>query len=64
MLPMVGQEYNIVVNSRSTIGGEDVNGMLHLAGFETIHVTQEVLWPLPLDGFANRLLFLLCESSS
>jgi ubiquinone/menaquinone biosynthesis C-methylase UbiE len=35
---------------------EDVNGMLQLAGFETIHVTQEVLWPLPLGGFANRFL--------
>jgi SAM-dependent methyltransferase len=35
---------------------EDVNGMLHLADFETIHATQEVLWPLPLGGFANRFL--------
>ena len=35
---------------------EDVNSMLYLAGFETFHVTQEVLWPLPLGGFANRFL--------
>ena len=35
---------------------EDVNGMLLLAGFETIRTTQEVLWPLPLGGFANRFL--------
>ena len=35
---------------------EDVNNMLHLAGFESIRSTQEVLWPLPLGGFANRYL--------
>lgn len=35
---------------------EDVNSMLQLAGFETIQATQEVLWPLPLGGFANRFL--------
>src|SRR5689334_20964674 len=35
---------------------EDVNNMLQLAGFEIIHITQEVLWPLPLGGFANRFL--------
>ena len=35
---------------------EDVSGMLYLAGFETFHVTQEVLWPLPFGGFANRFL--------
>ena len=35
---------------------EDVHGMLNLAGFETIRFTREVLWPLPLGGFANRFL--------
>ena len=35
---------------------EDLSGMLHLAGFETIRFTREVLWPLPLGGFANRFL--------
>ena len=35
---------------------EDLSGMLHLAGFEPIRFTNEVLWPLPLGGFANRFL--------
>jgi SAM-dependent methyltransferase len=35
---------------------EDVSNMLYLAGFETFHATQEVLWPLPLGNFANRFL--------
>jgi glycosyltransferase involved in cell wall biosynthesis len=30
--------------------------MLNLAGFEAIRTWQEVLWPLPLDGFANKFL--------
>lgn len=35
---------------------EDIKGMLRLAGFEVIHAMQEVLWPLPLGGLANRFL--------
>ena len=35
---------------------EDVSNMLMLAGFEPIRFTREVLWPLPLGGFANRFL--------
>jgi hypothetical protein len=35
---------------------DDVRGMLRLAGFEPVRVTQEVLWPLPLGGVANRFL--------
>ncbi|MBI5297369.1 MAG: glycosyltransferase [Chloroflexi bacterium] len=35
---------------------EDISGMLHLAGFEAIRFTREVLWPLPLGGFADRFL--------
>jgi SAM-dependent methyltransferase len=38
---------------------EDVDGLLRLAGFETIRVTQEILWPLPLGGLANRFLVRL-----
>jgi glycosyltransferase involved in cell wall biosynthesis len=30
--------------------------MFRLAGFEAIRISQEVLWPLPLGGFANRFL--------
>ncbi len=38
---------------------EDVNALLRLAGFETIRATQEILWPLPLGGLANRFLVRL-----
>ena len=38
---------------------EDVDALLRLAGFETIRVTQEILWPLPLGGLANRFLVRL-----
>ena len=35
---------------------EDIGALLRLANFESIRVTQEILWPLPLGGFANRFL--------
>jgi len=38
---------------------EDINALLRLAGFETIRVTQEILWPLPLGGLANSFLVRL-----
>jgi len=38
---------------------EDIHNMLRLAGFESIRSTQEILWPLPLGGFANRYLVKL-----
>jgi ubiquinone/menaquinone biosynthesis C-methylase UbiE len=38
---------------------DDVNSLLNLAGFETIRTSHEVLWPLPLGGFANRFLVRL-----
>jgi SAM-dependent methyltransferase len=38
---------------------EDINALLRLADFETIRITQEILWPLPLSGFANRFLVRL-----
>ncbi len=38
---------------------DDINALLVLAGFETIRSSQEVLWPLPLGGFANRFLVRL-----
>ena len=38
---------------------EDIDNMLRLAGFESIRSTQEILWPLPLSGFANRYLVKL-----
>jgi len=38
---------------------EDVNSLLQLAGFETIRTSQEILFPLPLGGLANRFLVRL-----
>jgi SAM-dependent methyltransferase len=38
---------------------DDVTGLLRLADFEPIRTTQEILWPLPLGGFANRFLVRL-----
>jgi SAM-dependent methyltransferase len=38
---------------------EDINSLLHLAGFETIRTSQEILFPLPLGGLANRVLVRL-----
>jgi SAM-dependent methyltransferase len=38
---------------------EDVNALLRLANFEEVRVTQEILWPLPLGGIANRFLVRL-----
>jgi ubiquinone/menaquinone biosynthesis C-methylase UbiE len=38
---------------------EDIHALLVLAGFETIRGAQEILWPLPLGGFANRFLVRL-----
>jgi len=34
----------------------DLTNMLNLAGFESIRTWQEILWPLPLGGFANKVL--------
>ena len=38
---------------------QDVNNMLHLAGFETIRSWSDVLWPLPVGGFFNKVLIRL-----
>lgn len=38
---------------------EDARGMLRLAGFETVRAWQEILWPLPLGGLANKILVRL-----
>ena len=38
---------------------EDVTSLLQLAGFETIRTSQEILWPLPFGGLANRFLVRL-----
>jgi len=38
---------------------EDVTSLLQLAGFESIRTSQEILFPLPLGGLANRVLVRL-----
>ncbi len=38
---------------------EDVNTLLSLANFEKIRVVEEILWPLPWGGLANRFLVRL-----
>jgi len=38
---------------------EDITSLLKLAGFETIRTSQEILFPLPLGGLANRFLVRL-----
>lgn len=38
---------------------EDMDNMVRLAGFENIRASAEVLWPLPLGGFADRFLVKL-----
>ena len=38
---------------------EDIQALLVLAGFESIRSTREILFPLPLGGFANRFLVRL-----
>jgi SAM-dependent methyltransferase len=42
--------------SQNWLTREDIFNMLHLADFEVIRSTNEVLWPLPLGAFANRYL--------
>ena len=42
--------------SQNWLTREDMHGLLILAGFEPIRITQEILWPLPLGGLANRFL--------
>jgi SAM-dependent methyltransferase len=45
--------------SQNWLTSEDIDNMLRLAGFESIRSTQEVMWPLPLGGLANRYLVRL-----
>src|SRR5688572_3901278 len=38
---------------------EDIKVLLRLSNLETVRITQEILWPLPLGGIANRFLVRL-----
>src|SRR5512140_2422887 len=58
-LPLaVAQTLNLAVPTlaQNWLTPVDARGMLYLAGFEPIRGWQEVLWPFPLGGFANKFL--------
>jgi SAM-dependent methyltransferase len=57
----VAQNLNLAspLLSQNWLTPEDVQNLLRLAGFESIRTSQEVLFPLPLGGFANRYLVKL-----
>jgi SAM-dependent methyltransferase len=54
----IAQSLNLAapILNQNWLTREDVDNMLRLAGFESIRTTQEILWPLPLGGFADRYL--------
>ncbi|MBI3151546.1 MAG: glycosyltransferase [Chloroflexi bacterium] len=61
-LPLtIAQSLNLAAPmlSQNWLTPEDVDNMLRLAGFESIRSSAEVLWPLPLGGFADRFLVKL-----
>lgn len=58
-LPLtIAQKLNLAspMLAQNWLTPSDVNNLLHLAGFETVRTSNEILWPLPLGGFANRYL--------
>ena len=57
----LAQNFNLAAPmlNQNWLTQEDVYNMLRLAGFETIQTSKEILWPLPLGGFANRILVRL-----
>lgn len=61
-LPLaIAQNLNLAtrLQDQNWLTPEDVDNMLRLSGFEGIRTTREVLWPLPLGGFADRYLVKL-----
>jgi SAM-dependent methyltransferase len=63
---MLAQKLNLATKmlTQNWLTPEDVNNMLLLAGFESIRTSREILWPLPLGGFANRYLVKLWPFNS
>jgi len=57
----VAQRLNLAVPmlDQNWLTREDVSNMLDLAGFDVIRQSQEILWPFPLGGFANKFLVRL-----
>jgi SAM-dependent methyltransferase len=61
-LPLgIARKFNLATGNlpQNWLTREDINALLTLAGFETIRSAQEILFPLPLGGFANRFLVRL-----
>ncbi len=61
-LPLaIAQNLNLAtpILSQNWLTVPDVTNLLNLAGFETIRNSNEILWPLPFGGFANRYLVRL-----
>jgi Glycosyltransferases involved in cell wall biogenesis len=54
----IAQSFNLAAPMlhQNWLTTEDIDNLLRLSGFESIRATQEVLWPLPLGGVANRYL--------
>jgi len=54
----LAQKFNLATSNlyQNWLTREDINALLLLAGFESILVKQEVIWPLPLGGLANRFI--------
>ena len=58
---MLAQRLNVAVPmlDQNWLTREDVSNMLGLAGFDVIRQSQEILWPFPLGGLANKFLVRL-----
>ena len=54
----VAQRLNLAVPmlDQNWLTREDASNMLNLAGFDVIRQSQEILWPFPLGGLANKVL--------
>ncbi|WKZ46642.1 MAG: glycosyltransferase [Anaerolineales bacterium] len=61
-LPLgIAQSFNLATRNlyQNWLTREDMDNLLQLAGFESIRITQEILFPLPLGGLANKFLVRL-----
>jgi len=61
-LPLgVAQSLNLATRNlyQNWLTREDIRVLLRLAGFEPVKITQEILFPLPLGGLANKFLVRL-----
>jgi len=61
-LPLtLAQSFNLAspMLTQNWLTVDDVDNLLLLAGFETIRTSTEVLFPMPLGGFANKYLVRL-----